>query len=213
MASRKQIAERILRILQGGDITTDTDIDIREIMLHVDSERDNMVQEKLVQSYKGLRQITSQDFAGHSVLGSYVSEKSYGTSMDIPRKQKSITLDTTPIDLPDEAGILYVKDAGDLSKTYAKLSAGTEAMYASMPSFKAANKDYYVSIGSRLFFGGENAPKKAIVGLIAMSASLGDDDLYPLSPGDEQGIVKSVVELYNLMNAVKQDFINDNIDQ
>ena len=46
-----------------------------------------------------------------------------------------------------------------------------------------------------------------------MSTSIGDDDMYPLSPGDESAVIKSVLDLYNLMNTVKQDFINDNIDQ
>jgi hypothetical protein len=160
-----------------------------------------------------MRQLSTQDPVIHSVLGNYVSESFFNTSLDVGRKQKYLTLMSSPIDLPDEGGILYVRDASDLTKTFVKVSAGTEAMYASLPSFAASNKDYYVLVGSKIFFSTENPPKRALVGLIALSAGLGDNDLYPLSPGDEGIIINSVVELYNLMNTVKQDFINDNIDE
>lgn len=213
MATKKQIAERILRILQGGDVTQDTDIDIREIMLHVDSERDNLIQEKLLQSYKGMRQLSTQDPVAHNVLGNYVSEARYSTSLDNIRGQRYIKVTSIPIDLPDEGGILYIKDLDDLSITFNKMSAGTESLYSSLPSLTASNKDYYTWVGDKIFFSDFNPPDRVLMALVARSASLNDEDLYPLSPGDESIIINSVIELYNLMNTVKQDFMNDNIDQ
>ena len=213
MATRKQIAERILRILQGGDVTQDSDIDIREIMLHVDSERDSLIQQKLLQSYKGMRQLSTQAPTAHGVLGNYISEARYSTSFDNVRSQKYIKLTSIPIDLPDEAGILFIKDADDLNVTFTKMSAGAESLYANLPSFIATGKDYYVWVGDKIFFSDFNPPDRVLMGLVARSSSLEDDDMYPLSPGDEPAIIKSVTDLYNLMNTVKQDFMNDNIDQ
>ena len=213
MATRKQIAERILRVLQGGAVSIDSDIDIREIMLHVDSERDSLIQDKLIQSYKNIAKVAIQGQTAHTVLGNYVSEATYSTSRDSTREQEFITLTHFPIDLPDGAGVLFIKDANDLSVSYGRLASGLESMYSSLPSFTASLKTYYTMIGNRIYFSDNNPPSKVLMGLIAASSSLGDLDVYPLSPGDESVIIKSVVELYDLMSAAKKDFINDNIDE
>ncbi len=213
MATRKQIAERILRVLQGGAVSIDSDIDIREIMLHVDSERDSLIQDKLIQSYKNIAKVAIQGQTAHTVLGNYVSEATYSTSRDSTREQEYITLTHFPIDLPDGAGVLFIKDANDLSVSYGRLASGVESMYSSLPSFTASLKTYYTMIGNRIYFSDNNPPSKVLMGLIAASSSLGDLDVYPLSPGDESVIIKSVVELYDLMSAAKKDFINDNIDE
>jgi hypothetical protein len=213
MATRKQIAERILRVLQGGAVSIDSDIDIREIMLHVDSERDSLIQDKLIQSYKNIAKVAIQGQTAHTVLGNYVSEATYSTSRDSTREQEYITLTHFPVDLRDGAGVLFIKDANDLSVSYGRLASGVESMYSSLPSFTASLKTYYTMIGNRIYFSDNNPPSKVLMGLIAASSSLGDLDVYPLSPGDESVIIKSVVELYDLMSAAKKDFINDNIDE
>lgn len=213
MASRKSIAERILRILQGGEVTIDTDIDIREIMLHVDSERDSIIQEKLVEAYKPMSQRSVQAPAAYSILGNYVTEDTYSVSDSDPvRGQKYVLLTAYPIDLPDGAGIVYVKDGDDHSVVYSGISPAAESLYSSLPSYAASNKIYYTLVQDRIYFSHDN-PSKATVGLVAISSGLSDTAMYPLSPGDESRIIKSVIDLYNLMNTVKQDFINDNIDQ
>ena len=86
-------------------------------------------------------------------------------------------------------------------------------MYRNMPSFEASNKDYYVQVLNKIYFSDNNPPQQVLLAMIAASASIGDNETYPLSPGDESVIIKSVLDLYNLMNTVKQDFTNDNIDQ
>ena len=213
MATRKQIAERILRILQGGDINVDSDIDIREIMLHVDSERDAIIQKRILESYKPANKRSVAAPAPHDVIGNYISESIVSTSMDSNRDQRYFVIPQIPIDLPDGAGVLYVRDANDLNTTFSRVSAGTESLFIDLPSFSAARREYYVWVGNRIYFGDTNPPSRALIGLVAMSSSIGDTDMYPLSPGDEYAVIQSVIDLYNLMNTVKQDFINDNIDQ
>ena len=51
MATTKlQIAEQILRLINSGDVTSDNDIDIREIILAVEQERDRLVRLRLFES-------------------------------------------------------------------------------------------------------------------------------------------------------------------
>ena len=43
MATKKSIAEQALRVIQGGNISDDSDIDIREKILFVEQERDALI--------------------------------------------------------------------------------------------------------------------------------------------------------------------------
>jgi len=213
MATRKQLAERVLRILQGGDVTKDSDIDIREIMLHIDSERDNLIQEKVIQSYKPASKRAVSSVVAHEILGTYITESTYLTGFDNNREKTFATLLQYPIDLPDGAGLLYVHDTEDFDISFSKMPAGMERIYAGLPSLSASNRSYYIQVGNRIYFDEESSPEQVTIGLVATSSSLLDDEVYPLSPGDESIIIRSIVDLYNIMAGVEQDNINDNIDK
>mgnify|MGYP003132775374 CR=1 FL=1 len=212
MTTRKQLAERILRIIQGGDLTKDSDIDIREIMLHVDSERDAIVQAKITEMYKPAHKRRVTNVAAHEIIGTYISEQTYSTSFDSTRSQRYATLACYPIDMPDNSGVLFVTNADDSSVSFAKMQAGLERAYSKLPSLAASRKAYYVQIGDRIYFDEDSAPSRVNIGLIALSSSLSDTATYPLSPGDESTIIKSVVDLYNVMSGIQQDNVSDNID-
>ena len=211
MATKRQLAERALRILQGGDLNIDSDIDLREIMLHVDSERDNIIQQKLVENYRPRKSVSGM--TAHEILGNYISEHTVSTSFDSTRSQRYARLPQVPMDLPDNSGVLYVNSADDTSVSFAKMSPGLERTYAGLPSLAASRKSYYTQIGINLFFDEDSAPTSVIIGMVAVSSSLSDVDTYPVSPGDESAIIKSIVDLYKIMAQVEQDNITDNIDQ
>jgi hypothetical protein len=211
MATKKQIAERALRILQGGDLNIDSDIDIREVMLHVDSERDNLIQQKLVENYKPRKSVAA--VTAHEILGNYISEHTISTSFDSTRSQRYAMLGQIPMDLPDNAGLLYVNNAEDFSISFAKMSPGLERTFVGLPSLAASKKSYYTQVGKKIFFDEDSAPTSVIVGMVAVSSSLSDTELYPVSPGDVSTIIKSIVDLYKIMVQVEQDNITDNIDQ
>ena len=40
MATKKSLAEQALRVIQGGSVSDDADIDIREIMLFIEQEKE-----------------------------------------------------------------------------------------------------------------------------------------------------------------------------
>ena len=43
MTTRKSIAEQVLRIVNGGDVSDDSPISLREVMVLVDQERDSLI--------------------------------------------------------------------------------------------------------------------------------------------------------------------------
>ena len=48
--TKKQLAEQALRIIQGGSVRDDAEIDIREIMMNIEQERDKLIKIELFQS-------------------------------------------------------------------------------------------------------------------------------------------------------------------
>ena len=53
MATTKaKLAEQVLRIIQGGSISDDSDIDTREIILHIEQERDRLIKQMILLNFK-----------------------------------------------------------------------------------------------------------------------------------------------------------------
>ena len=46
--TRKKIAEQVLRIVNGGNISDDSHVDIREVMALVDQERDAIIKREIM---------------------------------------------------------------------------------------------------------------------------------------------------------------------
>tara|TARA_R100001082_G_C4364942_1_gene161399 strand:+ start:2221 stop:3819 length:1599 start_codon:yes stop_codon:yes gene_type:complete len=73
MATRRGIAEQILRIISGGEPTTEIDISIREIMFLVDQERDSLIKAEILDSMytKGVANAKGE----LEILGQYMISK------------------------------------------------------------------------------------------------------------------------------------------
>ena len=71
MATKKSLAEQTLRIIQGGNISDDVDIDIREIMLFIEQERDALIKGSIFNFKK---------IGVHEVIGDFLSSYSLTSS-------------------------------------------------------------------------------------------------------------------------------------
>ena len=97
--TKKMLAEQVLRIIQGGSIRDDAEIDIREIMLSVEQERDRLIKQELFQSMQ---------------MGEYNINGSFISSYKVPVKEEEDTglfyseVPVTPISLPNDMGLFQV---------------------------------------------------------------------------------------------------------
>ena len=66
--TKRKLAEQALRIIQGGAIRDDAEIDIREIMMNIEQERDKLVQQEIFQSLQ-----ISGGYGATSINGSFVT--------------------------------------------------------------------------------------------------------------------------------------------
>ena len=90
--TRKKIAEQILRMVSGGNVSDDSSIDIREVMALVDQERDSLIKTEIM---------GTGDF---EVRGELLSkERLYTTD------NSYVSLNNIPIGLPNDMGIFKVE--------------------------------------------------------------------------------------------------------
>ena len=105
--TRKKIAEQILRMVSGGNVSDDSSIDIREVMALVDQERDALIKAEIM---------GTGDF---EVRGELLSkERLYTTD------NSYVSLKNIPIGLPNDMGIFKVESVipEDLKRNKRKLT-------------------------------------------------------------------------------------------
>tara|TARA_R100001082_G_scaffold57951_1_gene32041 strand:- start:34222 stop:35580 length:1359 start_codon:yes stop_codon:yes gene_type:complete len=110
MATKKKIAEQILRIVQGGNVSDDSSIDIREVMALIDQERDAIIKREIMN--RVYAKSTTTNSAELEITGDWLTNEVinvYNNSYGI--------LNNSPINLPNDLGLYRVEAIG---KTYNK---------------------------------------------------------------------------------------------
>ena len=191
MATKKSIAEQALRVIQGGNISDDSDIDIREIILFVEQERDALIKQMIL-GYSGMGE--------HEITGDFLS------SFTLDSTNNQIILTYSPINLPSNTGIFSVVNG---SEFYLKRPSAN--MYSN--ALSRSNRKFYDVVGNTLtFFPTVADSTEFTVSLVATSKDLGENDNFPIPADMESQIIKSVVQLYGLMRQANEDNINDRQD-
>ena len=187
--TKKSLAEQALRIIQGGDISDDSSIDIREIMLFIEQERDMLMKQTFME-YKKIGE--------HEITGDFLS------TYNLSSENNQVILYHHPVNLPNGAGVFSVKSGQDF---YIRMPS-SNGMYNKAIS-KTPRKGYNL-IGDTLTFtptisDGVNFT----VQLVVSSKSLGETDAFPIPADFESTIIRRAVELYTVMEAAVEDNQND----
>ena len=106
--TRYKIAEQVLRIVNGGDPTEDSSIDIREVMLLVDQERDSIIKTEIMDwSYT---KSTATAKGELEINGGWISQATVPLVTDSSRNGALCSgLDFSYISLPNDMGIQKVE--------------------------------------------------------------------------------------------------------
>ena len=101
--TRKKIAEQVLRIVNGGNISDDSHVDIREVMALVDQERDAIIKREIMTNAysKG----TAMSIAEAEIRGDWLTQE----KLYMPEDSNYVVLNNMPINLPNDMGIYRVE--------------------------------------------------------------------------------------------------------
>jgi hypothetical protein len=108
MTTRYKIAEQVLRIVNGGDPTEDSSIDIREVLPLVDQERDSLIKSELMDWY--YTKSTSTAKGELEINGGWLSQATVALRRDASRNNAIFGgLHFNYISLPNDMGIQKVE--------------------------------------------------------------------------------------------------------
>jgi len=218
--TKRKLAEQALRIIQGGAIRDDAEIDIREIMMNIEQERDKLVQQEIFQSLQ-----ISGGYGATSINGAFVTSYVLNVETDNIKDMKFSKLPVTPISLPSDMGVVQVSFVQDQYKPFMRVSTGQLGLYSGMPSENALGRvGFFIENslefsqesfqGTKIFYnkGMKNCNKEVLVKIVTVSEDIASDDIFPITPEMQSTIVRNVVELYSIMRNAISDEQNDNIE-
>lgn len=183
---RSQLAERILLIMYGGDLTKDRVHEIPDIELAIDSQFAYLMK----QNY-----FTNISLDERNVDGQYVTTfKNIEATLDEERNEYYITKPATYVNLPRCAGIVRISpmkqldDNGIPIEPFIYTPSGTS--YQSLPCFYLDGRNGYYPEGDKIYFRKETKGKLMVKLLVA-----GITDIN-LTPDMEDPIISYVLKVY-----------------
>lgn len=214
--TKRMLGEQALRIIQGGAVRDDAEIDIREIMMNIEQERDKLIKQDLFQSMQ---------MGEYNINGSFISTYVVSVSNDSVKKMKYSDIPVTPISLPNDMGLFQVSFVEDQYNSFIRMSNGALGLYNGLSSNKllgrigyfvesSLNIDCNTASGVRVYYNDAmiSCKKNVLIKVVATSGDIGEDDPFPIAPEMESLIIRSVVELYSVMRNALSDEQNDNIE-
>ena len=203
--TRTKLAEQIVRILDGGNVSDDSRISKREVMALIDQERDTLIRQLIEDRF--YTKSTTTNKAELEITGDFIT---LDTGLSV--SSNKVELPSQPITLPNDMGIVRVFSS---SYEYIRMpygggssSANTNPLYNN--TVTSSGKKFWYIQGNDLYLY-QDATATVSVAYIAVSSTLADTATYPIPADMESIIVKNLVETINLLKAAEEDFKNNNI--
>jgi hypothetical protein len=214
--TKKMLAEQALRIIQGGSIRDDVEIDIREIMMNIEQERNRLIKQELFQSMQ---------MGEYNINGNFISTYVVSVNEDNNKRMKYSNIPVTPISLPNDMGLFQVSFEKDQLNTFVRMANGSLGLYNNLASSKLLNRIGFVesgltsscatgASGVRIYYNQNmsDCSNTVLVKVVATSESIQENEPFPIAPEMQSLIIRSVVELYSVMRNAVADEQNDNVE-
>lgn len=209
MATKRKLSEQIIRILSGGDVRNDSDIDEREVMQAIETTRDSVVSNYLNSTVFCK---TCPEHMETNIISSFVTEFSATITSGIA----SIP-DVMP--LPDDMGVYYVKRsslaANENDREFVRAPAVFESFFRGLQSGKLEGMKGYSlqrsTSGCVLSFPDVNVSTGVKIFIVPLTKEYGINDELPGGGVIDDAVVKGVLQIYGVMFQVPHDEENDNI--
>jgi len=204
--TKYQLAEQALRILSGGDVSKDSETDIRELMIAVSQARDKIVRMELFQMIAAGEYDINSEYL--------VTYESVAVSKDMAKNLFYSILPAKVITLPKGMGVYQISLMQDQYNAFAPLPANFMSMYRNLPSQGLEGRFGYWQEGARVYYTGVDSVETptVLMKLVPASNEVGEDDVFPIPPDKEYDVVSMAIQMYATQKGIRNDQINDNVD-
>jgi len=191
MISIKILAERIIRILAGGDRNIDDfNIDIREVEMMVSSAANWLIKQNLFQN------ITQ---AQHNVDGQYIATfKSVPVLFDDSMDLAYCVLPAKYISMPHDRGIHQVSKMKDQFNVFIPIRNGAVAVFANSPAGRMENRIGFYPEGTNIYFTRDISKDvdELLIKLVIASATDIATNASFIPPDMEMPIIEKVLQMF-----------------
>lgn len=202
MATKKQIAEQGMRILAGGHLKPDRNLDIREVMLVLDQLRDAQVEYDFYQSIKDGDYTLDTDYLSYHENVSVVT--------DANKKLRYIVLPSSPISLPHDMGLYQISPMQNQENVFHRMPPGALGIYRGKQSLENEDNTYYWTVGERVYFKNIDAGVEDLLLLMAKSSKdILESEDYPMPPNKEALILQQLKEVFLVPKQIPHDELED----
>lgn len=201
MASLAQLRELIIRRLSGGDPSSDSQLDEREIDMHILQAANAAIK---IEYYTNIR---AEDVHGVSAQYLYVSV--LDVKKDTIRKEEYVDLAVPYIALPNEKGIHEIEPLNGKCKTFIPTKNGSESLFRGTPAGYLEGQTGFYPERNKVFFTKPIICQGTSKVRVKQIVSAGDDTVF--DPGMEESIVKAVLAV--MLPQLPQDKIVNNVDE
>ena len=208
MATKKQIAEQAMRILKGGNLKPDRNLDIREVMLALDQLRDQACRIAVYNNIKeGYYEVPDAFLTLHS--GITISEE---TVTGLSR----ITLPVSIVDLPHNLGIYQISpetsNVADLETAFKIVHAGEIGLLSGNAATDNDQLTFCWPVDTYVYF--KNLPNDTttVTAILVQSGKeFAEDDDYKLPPDLENELLEHLIKLFSIEVSQPHDEAEDGI--
>lgn len=203
--SKYKIAEQILRILAGGDISKDENIDIREIILAVGQSFASIAERRFFEN----RSVDTRRIDGQLIF----SFDDVEVKEDKGKNLFYSELPSSIVSLPNGMGISAVTSSTDISDAFVPTTNNYLSLFRSSPIFNLGGRRGYFQENGRIYYVNIdplNCPDKVIIKMVASLDGIGDEDEIIVPKNIENEIVREVLQLFG--NPLPHDTVNDDRD-
>ena len=207
MATTKlQIAEQILRLINSGDVTSDNDIDIREIILAVEQERDRLVRLRLFESLQMGEMIVAGD-----VISSFDNVL---IKKDSVKDMLYSDLPGNPLSLPNDYGVWQVSYQKNQKSSFIRMPNGSMGLYNGLPSSALGGRDGFFVEGNKIYYNdsvSDCCGNTILLKMVLNSGSISNNVSFPIPADVQSEVIKNVTQLFSIQKQFPHDEQNDNI--
>lgn len=200
MATLAVLRDQIIRRLSGGDPSSDSQLDEREIELHILQALNAAIK---IEYYNNIR---AEDI--HGVSGQFIYTFTADVKKDALRGEQYIEMVTPHVALPNDKGIHEITPVNGKCKTFIPVRNGSVSLYRGLPAGNLEMGTGFYPERGKVFFTKDIMCQGVSKVRVKIIAAYGSDLV--IDPAMEESVIKAVMGI--MTPALPQDKIVDNVD-
>lgn len=202
--TKNKLAEQVIRRLNGGDSSVESQYDKREIILFIEQALAALVKSEFMASLR---------IAGPHIGSQYISSFiNVPILRDEDRDEVYSIIPHDYVNLPNDRGIQQVSMMKDQTSAFVPVRNGSTALFSKSPASRLEGRIGFYPEGNRIYYKKDllkDGCDKVLIKLIVPSPSeLDDDDPYPIPTDMQLPVINEVLKLMGVQ--VQTDDVNDN---